>query len=71
MCDFELSLRKSIKKNFEGCFLQGCYFHYCKGIWRKIKKYHLFKKKLRLKTFIIAFALKAYPFIKDKHKEEY
>lgn len=38
MTDFELSLRKSIKKNFEFCLLNGCYFHYCKAIWKKIKK---------------------------------
>ena len=30
--DFELSLRKSIKKVFSGALLDGCFFHYCKAI---------------------------------------
>ena len=55
MSDFELSLRKSIKKNFTGCTLQGCYFHFCKSIWKKIKKLHLFKKDLRYNTILLAF----------------
>ena len=45
MCDFEVSLRKAIKQNFEGCLLDGCYFHYAKSIWKKIRKLKLFKKK--------------------------
>ena len=30
MCDFELSMRKSIKNCFDGCLLESCFFHYCK-----------------------------------------
>ena len=63
--DFELGLRKSIKKVFRGSLLNGCFFHYCKAIWKKIKALHLFKKENRINTLIIAFILKAYPFIKD------
>ena len=46
MRDFELGLRKSIKKNFVGCLLQGCFFHFSKAIWAKIKKLGLFKKNI-------------------------
>ena len=69
--DFELGLRKSIKKVFKGSLLNGCFFHYCKAIWKKIKGLHLFKKENRINTLIIAFILKAYPFIKDKNREDY
>ena len=47
MSDFELPLRKAIKNNFENSLLDGCYFHYAKSIWKKIKKLKLFNKKLR------------------------
>lgn len=36
MCDFELGLRKSVKNVFEGSILQGCFFHFCKSIWKTI-----------------------------------
>ena len=71
MCDFEIGLRKAIKKNFENALLDGCYFHYCKAIWKKIKKLKLFNKKLRLNTIILSFVMKAYPFIKDERREDY
>ena len=71
MCDFELGLRKSIKKVFEGGLLQGCYFHFCKSIWTKIKKLHLFKKEMRNNTLIIAFLMKIYPFVIEKNKVEF
>ena len=71
MTDFEISLRKSVKNCFKGCILQGCCFHYCKAVWKKIKKYNLFKKNLRLNTMILSFALKAYPFVKEDRREKY
>ena len=49
MSDFELPLRKAIKNNFENYLLDGCYFHYAKPIWKKIKKLKLFKKNLDIK----------------------
>ena len=45
MTDFEIPLRKAIKNNFPGYILHGCFFHFCKAVWRKIKKLNLFKKK--------------------------
>ena len=71
MSDFEIGLRKAIKKNFELCLLDGCYFHYCKAIWKKIKKLNLFKKKLRYNTIIIFFVMKVYPYIKTDKREKY
>ena len=46
--DFEIVLRKSIKKVFNGCLLNSCFFHYCKAIWKKIKALHFFKKEYNL-----------------------
>jgi hypothetical protein len=48
MSDLELGMRKAIKASFELCKLQVCYFHFCKAIWNKIKKLHLFKKAYRV-----------------------
>lgn len=69
--DFELGLRKLIKNVFKGCLLNGCFFHYCKAMWKKIKALDLFKRENRINNLIIAFILKAYPFIKDKDREDY
>ena len=71
MSDFEIGLRNAIKNNFESCLLDGCYFHYCKAIWKKIKKLNLFKKDLRFNTIIISFIMKSYPFIKEGKREIY
>lgn len=46
-------------------------FHFCKSIWKKIKKLHLFKKEYRYNTTILAFVMKVYPFIKGNKKEVY
>ena len=71
MSDFEIGLRRAIKKKFEYCLLDGCYFHYCKAIWKKIKKLQLFKKTLIYDTIIIFFVMKVYPFIKEEKREQY
>ena len=44
MCDFEFPMRDAIKKCFDGCLFEGSFFHYCSSIWKKIKKFNLFKK---------------------------
>jgi len=33
MCDFELGLRKALRKCFPTSTIAGCYFHYCKALW--------------------------------------
>ena len=71
MNDLEIGLRNAIKNNFESCLLDGCYSHYCKAIWKKIKKLKLFKKDLRFNIIIISFIMKSYPFIKEGKREIY
>ena len=36
MLDFELALRNALKSVFVGIHLQGCWFHYCQAIWRRV-----------------------------------
>jgi len=45
MCDFEKSLRKAIKKIFPNSNIYGCYYHYCKAVWGKMKNHGLTGKK--------------------------
>ena len=71
MADFGLGLRGAIKTIFDGVSLAGCFFHFCKSIWSKIKKLYLFKKTLGVNTMVLAFIIKAYPFIKEKNLENY
>lgn len=37
----------------------------------KIKKLNLYKKDLRLNTIILAFIMKAYPFIKEENHKDF
>lgn len=37
MIDFEKALQNSIKKNFPGCAVNGCFFHFNKLLWHKAK----------------------------------
>ena len=71
MSGFEIGLRKEIKKNLDSFLLDGSYFHYCKAIWKTIKKLNLYKKDLRYITIIISFIVKSYPFVKDEKWETY
>ena len=41
MCDFELALRNSLKRVFDGIELSGCWFHYCQAIYRRVGKLKL------------------------------
>lgn len=44
LCDFEKSLIKSIREESHESKLNGCYFHYVKSIWKKIRNLGLAKK---------------------------
>ena len=68
LCDFEKSLLKAIKNKFSDSKINGCYFHYIKSIWKKLRNFGLTKKSNIDKTKIIAFALKLYPFILKEKK---
>ena len=41
MVDYELALRNALKKVFNGIKLQGCWFHYCQAIYRKVRNLKL------------------------------
>ena len=45
MADFEINLRKSISNNFPKSENMGCYFHFIKNLYCKMKKLGLTKKK--------------------------
>ena len=57
-CDFEKSLINSIRDEFKGSKIYGCYFHYIKALWKKARNLSLTKKPLLEKTKIIIFLKK-------------
>ena len=57
-CDFEKSLINSIRDEFKGSKIYGCYFHYIKALWKKARNLSLTKKPLLEKTKIIIFPQK-------------
>ena len=69
MCDFEKSLLKAIKQEFNNSKINGCFFHYVKALWKKVRKLGLTKSKYLENTKLIVFALKLYPFICKKIKK--
>ena len=71
MCDFEINLRKSVKKYFVGCNLKECYFHYIKNLWSKAKKIGICRKKYINKTKILIFGLKLLTLIKPNKQKEF
>jgi hypothetical protein len=44
-CDFEKSLLKSIREEFEKVKICGCFFHFIKSLWKKARNLGLTKKK--------------------------
>jgi hypothetical protein len=38
VCDFESSLITAIETELPRCKIQGCYFHFCQSLWRKIQE---------------------------------
>ena len=69
MTDFEHVIRNVIKELYPTCYLEGCYFHYTKALWKKAKRLGLINKKdIKITRFII-LAFKMYPFMNDKDKE--
>jgi hypothetical protein len=67
-CDFEKSLIRKIREEFEGARIYGCYFHYIMELWKKARKIGITTKNYMDKTKIIIFAYKLYPFIPKKIK---
>lgn len=53
MSDFELTLRKSIRNNFNESELMGCYFQFIKDLYTYFKEIGLCKKKfVEIFTFL-------------------
>lgn len=44
-CDFQKSLLKSIREEFEKVKICGCFFHFIKSLWKKARNLGLTKKK--------------------------
>ena len=56
LCDFEKSLLKAIKGKFKESKINGCYFHYIKSLWKKMRNFGLTKKNILNNTKIIIFS---------------
>ena len=69
--DYEKSLRSAINEIFKPKFLQGCFFHYSKSLWKKARDYGLTKKKFRKESMILIFCFKIFPYVHDNNREEY
>ena len=65
MVDFEHPLRKVLNELYPNCYLEGCYFHYSKALWKKAQKLGLINKKYIKIVRLIIFAYKMYPFFKS------
>ena len=55
MIDFESSLIKVVKANFQNCKINGCYFHFVKLLWARAKKLGLCQKEKLKVTKILLF----------------
>ena len=71
MMNFEKGSRKSFNIIFPEAHLMGCYFHYVKSLWKKIKKEGLTRKYLKMDIFVLIFSFKLYQFITQKEKRDY
>lgn len=55
MTDFEDGMRKAIRKCWRDSAIQGCWFHYCRAIFRMVRKKgltRLHKKNMNVRTII-------------------
>lgn len=71
MVDFEINLRKSISNIFANYEIMGCYFHFIKNLYYKMKKLGLTKKKDIKNNLKFLFFFKIFPYIKNESKEQY
>ena len=71
MADFEDKLREAIKKNFPDSQILGCYFHFIKNLYNKLKLLGLTTKKNIRSSLKFLFFFKIFPFLKNENKEEY
>ena len=69
--NYEKSLRKAITEVLKPKYLQGCYFHFSKAIWKKCRDYGLTSKKFKKESIIFTFCLKIYPYIHNINRIDY
>ena len=62
MADFEDKLREAIKKNFPDSEILGCYFHFIKNLYNKLKLLGLTTKKNIRSSLKFLFFLKYFLF---------
>lgn len=41
MMDFEIQVMKAVQREFPGCGIRGCFFHFSQCLWRKIQEHGL------------------------------
>lgn len=69
--DLEKSLRNVIKEKYSKAYLEGCFFHFIKALWKKAKMLGLCGKKALNNAKLFYQAFKIYPFINEKEREKY
>lgn len=60
-----------MREEFKDSKIKGCFFHYIKAIWKKMKSYGLATKNLLDSMKIIVFGCKLFPFIRLNEKENF
>ena len=59
-CDFDLSLRKAIKKIYPDIKFFGCYYHFIRAIRKNLLKYYIPKIMIILNFLIVLQILEYY-----------
>jgi hypothetical protein len=53
MCDFEEGLRSAFRKTFPRAKIMGCYFHFCKALWDRVRKVGLATSEVLSRTYTL------------------
>ena len=61
--DYEIGLLETCQNLFEKQRGVGCYYHYCKNLYNKAKKFGLMKTEINEETKIMLECLYKIPFI--------
>ena len=56
--DYEKQLRKAIKNILNPQYINRCYFHFSKCIWKKCREYGLTDKNFKKDSIVFSFCLK-------------
>ena len=69
--DYEKSLRRAIYDILNPKYINGCYFHFSKCLWKKCRDYGLTVKTFRKDSILFTFCLKIFPFVHNSNRPEY